>query len=199
MRIPAVERKEQLIDATIALMQVQGVVSLNLRDIAKHAGAPLAAVHYCFADKDALLTAAVERWLKNMMTYAQDVDPSTGLQQTVSEVAGRYWTELEKTPTDVLAQIELVVWAARQESGQDLAASIYPGYEKGLGALFAKAMEADGQSRFLSPEELGRAFIAIIDGCSLQYITQPDSGAHKKLFTFLIEAVLERVINGVRV
>lgn len=199
MRIPAKERREQLIDATISLMQTQGVVSLNLRDIAKHAGASLAAVHYCFADKDTLLTAAVERWLKNMMIYAEDVDPSIGLRSTVTEVARRYWAELEKTPSDVLAQLELVIWAARQEGGQDLAATIYPGYEKGLGALFAKAMQVDGQPRLLSSEEMARAFIAVIDGCSLQYITQPDSGAHRQLFEFLVEAVLERVINGVRV
>ncbi len=198
MRIPATERKEQLIDATIALMQTHGVVSLTLRDIAKHAGASLAAVHYCFADKNELFTAAVERWLKNMMTYAEDVDPSLGLRSTVVEVARRYWDELEMTPSDVLAQIELVIWAARQEGGQELAASIYPGYESGLGALFSKAMEVDSQDQILSPEELARIFIAIIDGCSLQYITQPDAGSHRRLFEFLVEAVLQQMAAPVR-
>ncbi|WP_411733407.1 TetR/AcrR family transcriptional regulator [Paeniglutamicibacter sp.] len=198
MRIPANERKEQLIDATIALMQTRGVVALTLRDIAKHAGASLAAVHYCFDDKDELFTAAVERWLKNMMTYAEDVDPSFGLRSTVNEVARRYWDELEATPSDVLAQIELVVWAARQEGGQELAASIYPGYESGLGALFGKAMETDTHDRLLPPEELARIFIAIIDGCSLQYITQPNLTSHRRLFEFLVEAVLQQVAVPVR-
>ena len=48
MRVPAAERKDQLIQATVELMRRDGVQRLNLRAIADEAGASLASVHYCF-------------------------------------------------------------------------------------------------------------------------------------------------------
>lgn len=193
MRVSATERREQLIDATIELMQSQGVAALNLRDIAKHAGASLATVHYCFADKDELIHAAVERWLKNMLTYAEDVDPTLGLRCTMTEVGNRFWAELEATPSDLLAQIEIVVWAVRQDGNNDLAARIYPGYEQGLGTLFSRAIEAHNDVCSVPPGDLARGFIAIIDGCILQHIAEPGNEAHRRIFDFLLESVLLRV------
>src|SRR5690349_13707187 len=67
-RVSLADRREQLIDATILVMRRDGVRSVTMRAVAAEAKAPLAAVHYCFDAKEALLEAAIRRWLRMMFT-----------------------------------------------------------------------------------------------------------------------------------
>ena len=78
MRVPAEERKEQLIAATVELMRRKGVQSVTIRAIAKEANAPLATAHYCFSGKDELMDAAAEAWLKNLSLFSSDVPVHLG-------------------------------------------------------------------------------------------------------------------------
>ena len=73
MRISAEDRKEQLIAATVELMRREGVQSVTMRAIAKEANAPLATAHYCFSNKDELMEAAAEAWLRNSNRFSSDV------------------------------------------------------------------------------------------------------------------------------
>src|SRR5690606_2231136 len=104
MRVPATERKEQLIRATVELMRRDGVQTLHLRAIAEQAGSSLAAVHYCFEGKDDLLRHAVEYWLRRMVDLP-DVEAdseSRGLEGAFDRIAVSFWTALEEDPNDVL-------------------------------------------------------------------------------------------------
>ncbi|WP_426939054.1 TetR family transcriptional regulator [Pseudarthrobacter sp. S3] len=73
MRLPARERKEQLIAATIELMRREGVQPVTMRAIAKEANAPLAMANYCFSNKENLLDAEIELIL--WATRHADVSP----------------------------------------------------------------------------------------------------------------------------
>ena len=64
MRVSAEERKEQLIAATVELMRREGVQSVTIRAIAKEVNAPLATAYYCFSNKEELMDAAAEAWLR---------------------------------------------------------------------------------------------------------------------------------------
>ena len=68
MHVPATVRRLQLIEAAVRLMARDGMDGATLRAIAKEAGAPLATVHYCFTDKDELMSAASEHSLKSVAT-----------------------------------------------------------------------------------------------------------------------------------
>jgi AcrR family transcriptional regulator len=193
MRVSADDRREQLIDATIEIMKRVGVQSLTVRAVAQEAGATLAAVHYCFRGKEEMIHAAIERWLANMLSYAQHVPTSDGLRAAVVSFARSYWDELEMVPHDVLAQIELVIWSARQERAQDFGGLIYPGYEKGLGAIFERTLSDSHENSSITSEDLTRAVLVIIDGCSLQYISQPERAGHREMFEFLIESLVDRI------
>lgn len=191
MRISASDRREQLTEATIQLMRRDGVQSVTLRAIAQEAKASLATVHYCFTDKDELLRAAIERWLNDMVAHAADAPTDEGLRGAVLGLAHRYWNALEDTPVDVLAQLELVIWAVRNESPNPLAPLIYPGYELELGALFARAMTNANETCSMGIEALVRAFLVIIDGCSLQFLTQPALPNHRELCFWMMKALLD--------
>lgn len=190
MRVSAEERKEQLISATVELMRREGVQSVTIRAIAKEANAPLAAAHYCFNNKDQLMDAAAEAWLKNLSRFSSDVPASLGLRKAVEKVAEGYWQALEEEPANLLAEIELILWATRNAAVSPLAAKIYPPYVEELGKIFSSAAQNNGDQCLLSFDMLVRSFLIIYDGAVIQYMTDSKAADYRALFFMMIDALL---------
>jgi AcrR family transcriptional regulator len=191
MRVPATERRQQLIEAAVQLMARDGVDGANLRAIAKEAGAPLASVHYCFTDKDELMREAVEHWLRSMVgSMAEEVPDQAGLRSAMKRIADDYWQALEDDPLNVLAQLELILWAMRGSDHEALARSIYARYEEVLGEIFTRALNSAGEQSSVQVGQLARAFVGIIDAASLQFLADPKSPKPHDLYYLLIDALL---------
>lgn len=190
VRISTADRREQLIDATIQVMRRDGVQSATMRAVAAEAGAQLAAVHYCFEDKDALLAAAVQRWLRAMITDVISFSIDGGMRTAVKQMIDAWWVALESTPNDAMAQFELPLWAMRSDK-RELASTIYPAYIAELSAMLSKSLEIAGETCGWDVERFSRALLVIIDGCSLQYLSDPTSRA-RELCDDMIETLLMR-------
>ncbi|SEO04414.1 TetR/AcrR family transcriptional regulator [Cryobacterium sp. TMT1-3] len=190
MRVPAVERKSQLIAATVELMRREGVQSVTMRAIAKEANAPLATAHYCFSNKDELMDAAAEAWLRNLNRFASDVPVHLGLRRAVEQVAEGYWRSLEEEPASLLAEIELIMWATRNADSSPLAAKIYPAYEVELGTMLTAVADSSDDRCVMSIPDLVRCFLMIFDGAAMQYMTDPDAADHRGLFLLMVDALL---------
>lgn len=197
-RVSSANRKEQLIQATIALMRRDGVQRVSVRAITEEAEAPLAAVHYCFEGKDDLLSQAVEHWLQRMINVpgvgGKNGSPR-GLATTVELIAETYWTAFVDDPLDVLCQIELVLWAARQPLSDTLAKTIYQRYELALGDIFANALAVAGETSTWKPADLARTFIALVDGASLQLIADPSRLDHRERFFRTLRLLLADAVQ----
>lgn len=190
VRIPVTDRREQLIDATIQVMRRDGVRSVTMRAVATEANASLAAVHYCFESKNTLLGAAIRRWLRLMINDAVNVHVTRGIRSSVQAMLDGYWNAFEATPEDILAQFELALWAVRREKSRDLASTIYPMYIAELKSMLAESLSLGGETCQWDLERLSRALLAVIDGCSLQYLSDPTSNA-RSLCGELAELLLE--------
>lgn len=190
MRIPAEERKEQLIAATVELMRREGVQAVTVRAIAKEANAPLATAHYCFTGKDEILDAAAEAWLKNLSLFSSDVPVDLGLRKAVEQVAEGYWRALEEEPSSLLAEIEMILWATRNIAVSPLAAKIYPAYVTELGNIFSSAATNSGEECLISFPLLVRSFLMIYDGAVIQYLTDPKAADHRTMFFMMLDALL---------
>ena len=192
MRVPAEERKEQLIAATVELMRREGVQSVTIRAIAKEANAPLATAHYCFSGKDEIMDAAAEAWLKNLSSFSGDIHFELGLRKAVKQVAEGYWRALEEEPASLLAEIELILWATRNAPTSPLAAKIYPAYETELGNIFSTAAKTTGEKSLMDFPTLARSFLMIYDGAAIQYLTNPKATDHRTMFFTLVDALLTK-------
>lgn len=192
MRVPAEERKEQLISATVELMRRDGVQAVTVRAIAKEANAPLATAHYCFSGKDEIMDAAAEAWLKNLSSYSGDVPLELGLRKAVENLAEAYWRALEEEPASLLAEIELVLWATRNATVSPLAGKIYPAFEVELGKIFSSAANSNGEECLISFPALVRSFLMIYDGATIQYLTDPKATDHRTMFFMLVDALLAK-------
>ncbi len=190
MRIPAEDRKEQLISATVELMRREGVQSVTIRAIAKEADAPLAAAYYCFGNKGGLMDAAAEAWFQHMSRFSRDIPVHLGLRKAVEQVAEGYWRSLEEEPASMLAQMELILWATRNAADSQLATRIYPAYEVELGKIFASAALNGGEQCLLEFPLLVRSFLLIFEGSAIQCMTDPEAIDHRALFFLMIDALL---------
>ena len=190
MRVSADERKKQLIAATVELMRREGVQSVTMRAIAKEANAPLATAHYCFSNKDELMDAAAEAWLRNSNRFSNDISEHLGLRKTVEQVAEGYWHALEEDPASLLAEIELIMWATRNATASPLAAKIYPAYEVEVGNIFTSADKNSVDQCLIGIPTLVRSFLMIFDGAALQYMTAPEESSHRDSFFMMIDALL---------
>lgn len=197
MRVPASERRQQLIEAAVRLMWRDGVEKATLRAIAKEAGAPLASVHYCFTDKDELMQAAVEHWLGELVgSITEDIEVEGGLRSVVRRIADGFWLSLEMNPPNVLAQLELVLWAIREGGHNGLAQSIYARHEQVLGDVFARALSCAGEQSSVPTEQIARAFVGALDAGSLQFLADPTSTNPREVFDLMINSLLAAVLDG---
>lgn len=190
MRVPAEERREQLISATVGIMRREGVQSVTIRAIAKEANAPLATAHYCFRDKDELMEAAAEAWLKNLQRFSGDIPKHFGLREAVEQVAEGYWRAVEEESASILAEIELILWATRNAAVSPLAAKIYPAYETELGDIFSSAAKNSGEQCLISFPTLVRCFLMVFDGAAIQYMTDPKAIDHRAQYFMMVDALL---------
>lgn len=195
MGVPMRERRQQLIEAAVRLMWREGVEQANLRAIAKEASAPLASVHYCFTDKDELMQAAVQHWLQELVgSLAEEVQIEQGVRAVVLRIADDFWAALEQNPPNVLAQLELALWSMRGSAHEALATVIYPQYAQVLGKVFERAMLAHGDQITVPIEQLARSVVGILDAGSMQFLADRDPAPSRAMFSFLIDAVLEKCI-----
>ena len=190
MRVSTEDRSEQLIAATVELMRREGVQAVTMRAIAKEANAPLATAYYCFGDKDELMDAAAEAWFIHMSRFSSDVPVHLGLRKAVEQVAEGYWRSLEEEPTNILAQMELILWATRNAAASPLATKIYPPYEVELGNLFSSAAQISGDQCLMGFPTLVRLFLMVYEGAAIQYLADPKDTDHRTHFFMMVDALL---------
>jgi AcrR family transcriptional regulator len=76
--LTAVQVREKAIDVAIAQMRQNGFEKVRLVDIAKELGVSHAALYIHFTDKEALLDAVSERWLKSLEAALERVCQKNG-------------------------------------------------------------------------------------------------------------------------
>ncbi len=88
--VSAADRREQLIEATIAVLRRSGAEGITTRAVAAEADAPLASIHYTFGSLDDLVVAAFERLIDEVsQRITEGLDVGTGYGPCIIEVMQR--------------------------------------------------------------------------------------------------------------
>ena len=168
--VPAVERREQLITAAIAVIAEVGVEGATTRRIAAAADAPLATLHYCFQSKERLFLDVFDRILASHRADTALID---GRGRSVADVAEDLLTHtLEwgmRHPDQARAELDLALWAARQESA--LGVQMYAMFaDLWTGTLLLAAPDLP-EAEILSSVRL---MMALADGLGMQMLATDD-------------------------
>ncbi|WP_172650906.1 TetR/AcrR family transcriptional regulator [Rhodococcus opacus] len=191
-KLPADQRRAQLLEAALTIAAEHGVDALTLRPLAATAGVSPGIVHYHFHDKDTLLTQLGETQILQVnegmrLAFGQYAEPAgvTGipaLEDLLRAGIRGLWPIIEATPDRQLLTYELTAHALRRRSAGKLAAG-------GIAERQYRTMDAETVA-FLtlcanragvcwtSPvEQVARFALACMNGLVLRWLVDRDSGA----------------------
>ncbi len=179
-------RREDLIEATLAVLAERGLAGATTRAITERAGLALGAFHHAFASKDELLAAVVERTAGTLdLLFGEEVEsispgPTTDdPAATLTDVLRRLWQAFEAAPGEQLAQFELLLHARREAGMVHLADR----RQERLVAAIARAIHATpGPLDEAAIEELAWSAVDHLDGLLLHRLLDDDPDGSRRRF-----------------
>ncbi|WP_230329135.1 TetR/AcrR family transcriptional regulator [Nocardia aurantiaca] len=195
------ERRAHLIEAAIGLAEKKGVAGVTTRDVAQAAGVSLGVVHYCFENKDQLMTELVKALsmeLRDSVDANEAVwqDVGTGkeaLQQLVRAGLELMWLNIEATAERQLLTYETTTYALRE--GEQTPAKLaiareqYTFNDSTVADVIEHAREATGTQWTVPVGTLSRFMLAAIDGIVLRWLVDNDSAAVREQLDVLATTV----------
>jgi len=195
------ERRAHLIEAAIGLAEKKGVAGVTTRDVAQAAGVSLGVVHYCFENKDALMTELVKALSMELRdsvdadeTVWQDVGSGKdALQKLVRAGLELMWLNIEATPERQLLTYETTTYALRE--GEQTPAKLaiareqYTFNDSTVADILDHARDATGTQWSVPVQTLSRFTLNVIDGLVLRWLVDNDSAAVRDQLDLLAEMV----------
>jgi DNA-binding transcriptional regulator YbjK len=187
-RSPAGSRRDQIVEATLRVIGARGADAVTHRAVAAEAGVSLALTTYYFDSKQALVAEALERVIERSIETLRrhaDVDGPVEPGQLVDRLTALTVAQLEDRAAPLVAQYELMLEAARDESLRPLAERWSEAYDGCLVELVSAAGLAD-------PELSAGILSSIIEGALLDHIALPQPGFVERR----LKPMLERAVAG---
>jgi AcrR family transcriptional regulator len=169
-------RREQFIAAAIEVMAAHGLEHATTRSIATQAGAPQAAIHYAFRDKNELLAAVIMEvggQVERVLRAA--VRPERGLIAAVRDGLSAYWEHVVGDDGLQLLQYELTIFSRRTPGYEWLAEAQYARYVAVVEEVFGAALAHEPEPPEVDLAALSRFMVAVVDGLIIQYQVHHDA------------------------
>ncbi len=166
--VSAADRREQLIEATIAVLRRSGADGVTSRAIAAEADAPLASIHYTFGSLDDLVVAAFERLIDEVtQRITAGLDVSAGYGPSIVAVMDRVAGLLDDERYGVLLRDLNPTRDRRVEALEER-------YYRLAHDLVDAVAAARGREPAVPRPQLARLIMAAIDGVVLQFAAGGD-------------------------
>lgn len=183
------ERREQLVDAAIAVMAEGGLTGTTTRAVTDRAGLALGAFHYAFESKEQLLRAVLARRAEEVeATLRSLVKGALGAEDVIGNLTQAAWDVVQTQRELQLAWYELTVHALRNPELASVAAEQYDRMVEVVHAALADLSDL----RDDRVEDFARFVVATLDGLILQDLVHDDPEAARRrleLFTTVVTPV----------
>lgn len=187
-RVPAEQRREQLIEATIDLAIREGLAAASVRRIADEANVSLGVVHYCFSSKEALLNAVAESFAMPIFgPVAGAVEDTAGFERAARRAFQTFWEVTQNAPGRQLLSYELAAWSIRGDG--EAARLLYQTYFDVVEGFLTEGMGLRGTPA-LTTRTIARMVIALTDGVMLSWLVDRDDEATKAVFDAFVAVLL---------
>lgn len=200
-RLSVEERRAHLIEAAIGLAEKKGVAGVTTRDVAQAAGVSLGVVHYCFENKDALMTELVKALSMELRdsvdaneTVWQDVGSGKeALQKLVRVALELMWLNIEATPERQLLTYETTTYALREGESTPAKLAIareqYAFNDTTVADILDHARDATDCRWSVPVQTLSRFTLNVIDGVVLRWLVDNDSESVRGQLDLLSEMI----------
>lgn len=179
-RVPATERRADLIQAAIRVATREGLAATTTRRIAEEAGISVGIVHYCFRSKEELLHEAIRVISDAQVVAAQRaIAPGCDVPTSVRNAFRGFWGLVEETPDAQLLTYELTSWALRNAETEPLAREQRDSQLAGITQILAEIASAADITFGAPVDLLARMTLAVTDGVTLGWLVDRDTAAAK--------------------
>ncbi|MFJ2618683.1 TetR/AcrR family transcriptional regulator [Glutamicibacter sp. NPDC087344] len=194
-RVSAKDRSRQFIEAAARVIAAEGLAAATTRRIATEADAPLAALHYCFRNKDELLDEVYNYLSRD---YARELEPlgeDLSLSDAVRDHLRRIWRRMLASPHEQVTTFELLLRSTRMVGDEEITAArainrnMYQAWISSTSSIFQAAAQHDPHSPDVDFDLMARMAIAGIDGISLQHLSDPDELRSARLVDALADSI----------
>ncbi|AOW92015.1 TetR family transcriptional regulator [Rhodococcus sp. WMMA185] len=209
-RLPADERRAQLVESALTIAERRGVASVTVRAVAEEAGVSLGVVHYCFESKEELLAAMGESLVVQLsesmrqafgeVKHAPELRGIAGLRELLKIGIGRMVPTIEETPDRQLLTYEITAQALRHratasDGSPDIAGQQYRRMD-GEAIEFLSACAEMSGVRWGSPVEgIARFGLACVDGVVLRWLVDRDDEAMRVALDETVLAIAAKAVE----
>ena len=179
-RVPAAERRTELVQAAIRVATREGLSAATTRRIAKEAGVSVGIVHYCFRSKEELLSEVVREVAREgYVAAAHGLPNATGAtaRDLIRAAVGAFWELVESTPDKQLLTFEVVTWALRTPGIEPIAREQRTRRIEGVKHLMGLIAEASGSEWSTPVDELARMVLDVTEGVTISWLVDRDSAS----------------------
>ncbi len=180
VRVPADQRRQDLIEAAFVVMARDGVAAASTRAITAEAKASLSAFHYCFRSKHELLQELTTAVVSDMLQEAtRALQPGANLHDALRDGMRRLFSVATRRPDQQLVLYELTCLSLRDPALAGLGKWQYDCYAEAT-AQFLHDLAAAASAQWQLPiPVVSRMFVTFIDGLILGWL--PDHNTEQAL------------------
>lgn len=177
-RIPARERRRQLVAAAFRVIGEEGFAAATTRRVCAEAGAPLAAFHYCFASKQELLAELTDQAMSELeAARAGGAVVRGSVVESLRASLRGYWDTVEADPNREAVLMALTQHALGDPALAGVAQRQYEAYHRTARATLAEIATGCAVRWRLPVEQLARMVVVVTDGVTVAWLVDRDSAA----------------------
>lgn len=181
------ERREKLVDAALAVAEREGIPAMSVRRVAEAANVSLGLVHYCFDDREDLISAVAERIVVELEEAGRDAlaDVEVDLLDALRAGIRGMWAAFSASRDRQLVTYEITTHSLRQDGRHAAALDQYRIGQQAVESFLTHAADTSGHRWTRPVADLAGMTLAVIDGVCLRWLVDGDQeGALARLDGF---------------
>ncbi len=197
-RVPAIERRRQLVEAAFQVIGEEGFAAATTRRICAEAGAPVAAFHYCFASKEELFVELTEATVAALVdAQADGVLVRGSVRESLRATLAEYWATVEADPNREVVLTGLTQFALHEPSLAGVARRQYEAYHRTAALTLESVGSGCGVTWTLPVEQLARMLVVVTDGVVIAWLVDRDGDAARAALDAFADALAAFAVSAV--
>ncbi len=171
------ERRNQILEAAMAVFARQGFEEARMDDIAKALGLSKGALYLYFKSKEAIISAILQLFfshaMKKLQGFLESEEPPSVREQLL-RLNQYYVGEMKWMVSMLPISFQFYAVAARQKAVRQFLKRYFKDYREVLTALIQRGIDR-GEFRPLQAEDVAIAVTALYEGLALLWMVDPDA------------------------
>jgi DNA-binding transcriptional regulator YbjK len=192
MRRRGIERRKQLLEATLRILSSRGGAYVTHRNVAAEASVPIAATTYYFASKDELIKEAfrlhAEMEAERVVSAAKAMDTAFTVDQLADQLADFVYDGLHSSRSSLVSEYELLLQSARRPELEEFARIFLDTVRKPL-------VEIVSQIGSVAPEADVRLIMAVLAGLEVDNLATPSTAVDLAELRTLTRRLLRALLS----